>query len=358
VARDFSFADRRRECQGSCIRWGRIPGRRPPSTTQVMSRLSSVRTFLQACYSFSASAEGWLHGLAISANAALGQDLGALAVQFDASNPNRVTVRAAASTRRIQGLHSLVDDALSGLDRDYVQESLGKMVATANSNRGPAQSGITDYMAKVGARDMVALTAADPSGLGVLVLVHQSSACTLEASEFATLARLAMHISSASQLRSEESDASEAAVFRPDGHLVRADDDALEGDSVAALRRAVLATSALRSNRGTAESALERLTSRVDAQWTVVSRFIEGSDEFVVARRNRPPVLQAPGMDALSIREREVVSFLALGHSQKAIAYELGLSPSTVRVLIARARLKLGARSGKSLARRLVRRAS
>lgn len=46
----------------------------------------------------------------------------------------------------------------------------------------------------------------------------------------------------------------------------------------------------------------------------------------------------------MSPREEQVLAHAALGHSNKLIAYELGLAHSTVRVLLARASAKLGAR--------------
>jgi DNA-binding CsgD family transcriptional regulator len=47
-----------------------------------------------------------------------------------------------------------------------------------------------------------------------------------------------------------------------------------------------------------------------------------------------------------------VVGGLALGHSQKVVAYELGIAPSTMRVLLARAKAKLGASSVEDLIER------
>jgi DNA-binding CsgD family transcriptional regulator len=47
------------------------------------------------------------------------------------------------------------------------------------------------------------------------------------------------------------------------------------------------------------------------------------------------------GASTLTKRELQVARYAALGHSNKSIAYELGLSPSTVGVLLARARKKL-----------------
>lgn len=50
------------------------------------------------------------------------------------------------------------------------------------------------------------------------------------------------------------------------------------------------------------------------------------------------------GMDALTVREREIVAWVATGRSNDEIATELLLSPATVRTHVGRAMLKLHAR--------------
>jgi DNA-binding NarL/FixJ family response regulator len=55
------------------------------------------------------------------------------------------------------------------------------------------------------------------------------------------------------------------------------------------------------------------------------------------------------GADLFSDRERDIVLRLSLGQTPKAIAYDLGLSPSTVRVHLGRAAAKIGARSRRDL---------
>ena len=69
-----------------------------------------------------------------------------------------------------------------------------------------------------------------------------------------------------------------------------------------------------------------------------------------VARENQPEVAQ---LFALSIREAQVVSYVALGHSHKLIAYTLGLSISTVASHVKRACKKLGVSSRVELVRTL-----
>ena len=63
-----------------------------------------------------------------------------------------------------------------------------------------------------------------------------------------------------------------------------------------------------------------------------------GRSRYVVAQENAPEVRE---LQSLSRREREAVELVAAGHSNKLIAYALGISPSTVGVLLHRASVKL-----------------
>jgi DNA-binding NarL/FixJ family response regulator len=51
-----------------------------------------------------------------------------------------------------------------------------------------------------------------------------------------------------------------------------------------------------------------------------------------------------PGLDELTDRERELVSWVATGRSNEEIGQELFISPATVRTHVGRAMIKLGAR--------------
>jgi len=59
--------------------------------------------------------------------------------------------------------------------------------------------------------------------------------------------------------------------------------------------------------------------------------------------RENPPA--APGPDALSARERQVVAYAKLGHHNKLIAYELGISQSTVKAHLRSIMMKLKAKN-------------
>jgi DNA-binding CsgD family transcriptional regulator len=77
----------------------------------------------------------------------------------------------------------------------------------------------------------------------------------------------------------------------------------------------------------------------VEGRWSLVDHFDSDGRRFVVAHRNDAAV---PDMRGLTWRERQVAAYAALGHANKLIAYELGLSVGTVGQHLATARAKLG----------------
>ena len=80
--------------------------------------------------------------------------------------------------------------------------------------------------------------------------------------------------------------------------------------------------------------------------WTLVEQFEQGGRRYVLAIDNRPA---CPGVERLSQREREIVRRAMLGQHDKAIASDLGLAQSTVRVYLKRAATKVGATSRNEL---------
>ena len=62
----------------------------------------------------------------------------------------------------------------------------------------------------------------------------------------------------------------------------------------------------------------------------------------ILVERQQP---EPPNGRGLTARERQVAKLAAVGQSNKAIAYELGVAPSTVAVLLGRAAVKLGTTS-------------
>jgi DNA-binding CsgD family transcriptional regulator len=84
--------------------------------------------------------------------------------------------------------------------------------------------------------------------------------------------------------------------------------------------------------------------TRRGPHWTVLGRFTLNGRVYVLAQEGR-----AAGMDALTPREKEVVARTIRGDTAKVIAYDLGISHSTVRVLLARSYRRLGVTSREEL---------
>jgi DNA-binding NarL/FixJ family response regulator len=58
----------------------------------------------------------------------------------------------------------------------------------------------------------------------------------------------------------------------------------------------------------------------------------------------RPPVKEAPSLDALTAREREVLVLVGQGLSNQEIATELSISPATAKTHVSRILMKVGDR--------------
>ena len=96
-----------------------------------------------------------------------------------------------------------------------------------------------------------------------------------------------------------------------------------------------------RKMRSEVELATRRWRPLVAARWSLLDDFDSDGRRFVVAVENATPCRAI--RTELSERERQVMTQAHLGRSDKEIAYELGLSTSTIRVLLHRAVRKLGA---------------
>jgi DNA-binding NarL/FixJ family response regulator len=88
----------------------------------------------------------------------------------------------------------------------------------------------------------------------------------------------------------------------------------------------------------------EPVRALLGGRWSVLDRFERDGRTYLVAVRTA-------GLVELTPRETQVVRLMALGHSNKSIAYELGLAWSTIRVLVHRAARKLHARTRRELER-------
>jgi DNA-binding CsgD family transcriptional regulator len=196
------------------------------------------------------------------------------------------------------------------------------------------------------------INAVDPTGSGCLINVQLPKRTSPSAKMCHTWGRVAAHVAAGNRLRARLRTAAQPtsgeAVLSAAGKIEHAEEAAKTKDSQRALRDAAKAVDRARGKlrRSDPDAALAEWKGLVAARWTLVDLFDSDGKHYLVARRNDALSL---GLDVLSARERQVLGFVALGHPNKLVAYELGLSASTVSVLLHRAARKLGVSSRKAL---------
>jgi DNA-binding CsgD family transcriptional regulator len=202
--------------------------------------------------------------------------------------------------------------------------------------------------------ERVGITCFDATGRGVVVVVPLRTLVAVPPApdQAAIWSRIAAHVAAGYRLRRLERaslDGAEA-VLDGGGQLQHARGPAIAAAAREALREAAAARDRARSRRrrSDADTVTSQWRALVAGRWSLVDVFDRDGRRYVIAQPNAPIV----AADArLSSREAQVVACAALGHSNKLIAYELGLAPSTVAAHLARAAAKLGAATRADLVR-------
>jgi DNA-binding CsgD family transcriptional regulator len=140
------------------------------------------------------------------------------------------------------------------------------------------------------------------------------------------------------------------AILDATGKVHEANGEATRTEQRAALQQAARAMDRARGRlrRTDPEESLRIWRAMVNGRWTLVDRFDTDGRHYLVAHVNEPT---APRVAALSARERQIAAWAASGHSNKLIAYELGLQPSSVATHLAHALRKLELRRVTELVR-------
>jgi DNA-binding CsgD family transcriptional regulator len=205
-------------------------------------------------------------------------------------------------------------------------------------------------MHPVGVHDFVGVLSRDPSGHVIFLAAPMPDLRRPTRPEVATWSRIAAHIGAGARLRrvfpgrpnGDVSDGADA-VLSPSGSVTHAEVGAQSVNAREALRRAAKAMDRARSKaRSNEDEALDLWQGLVAGRWSLVDRFDTDGRRFLIARKNDPDVTDPR---ALTIRERQVLAYAAMGHPLKLISYSLGLASSTVSTARQTAMRKLGLRS-------------
>jgi DNA-binding CsgD family transcriptional regulator len=322
---------------------------------------------IETVYSLDGNEQQWLQRLAEAFRPHLPRPprgVGLVAYTYDVCRPDRVAVRATA----------LVDYDLASLERDRSKVSLPdseqayvaailrtgfvgtlRRSAAALRRAGLPAARLKEYQRRMdvayrkrNVREQFWINAQDPTYFGCAFIATSSDRSRWPPAEVAAWRRLAAHVSAAFRIRrqfgpestNDPNHSAAEAILNPNGSFAHATEPA-QGETVrTALRRAVRAFDQARGplRHRDAERAMDLWQALVAGRWSLLDHFDSDGRRFVVAHRNDAAV---PDIRGLTVRERQVAAHVALGHSNKVIAYQLGLPVSTVGWHLTRARAKL-----------------
>jgi DNA-binding CsgD family transcriptional regulator len=325
-------------------------------------------SIVEAAYDLELDTKGWLSRLLECAAPRLDRGLGMSAWEFD------LQTGIDHSSRVWRGVDEGLRESWMKMARAEGGTISRRVHARGGNFRTATQNlGLTEDEARVfppavalfhphGVRDVLAVSARDPGGRGVVLAAPMPDLVRPTGRERRPWARIAAHIEAGARLRwaisagglgdsaaagtpgagSDMASGAEA-VLSPDGAIAHAVSSAKGVQARAELRRAARAIDRARSvARSDEDEALDLWQGLVAGRWSLVERFDHDGRRFFVARRNDPDVRDPR---ALTSRERQVLAYSAMGHRLKLIAYTLGLSIAAVSGHRTRAMRKLGLRS-------------
>jgi DNA-binding NarL/FixJ family response regulator len=313
-----------------------------------MSRRRDYLAVAEAAYAAGASTEAWLQGLVDAMRSVVDFGYGAAAYEYDARDQafhaySFVESTDEAASLQARGLSCFSSDPIVAgrahacLPRVGASEDLADVLPC---------TGIRAAMMSGGFGDALAVKAHDLRGFGCAIVIPSPSRIMLAPRTRAALTQVAAHFVAGSRLRGVLGEPLETcdAILRADGKVEHLNERAARE----VLERAVsLRAQGQRLRREQPEQALALWRALVSGRWSLVDHVDRDGKRFVLARRNTPGAVTAPGLTA---NEHAVALFTAWGMSNKAITYELGLAPSTVSGLLSSSMRKLRVRTRRELA--------
>ncbi len=272
-----------------------------------------------------ASGREWLRDVGAAVYEQIGAGCGLLGFQYRVTHDGRLEVDEDVELDMPAGFGAMLRASFPQLPPEFVRTTFVRTEATTQSqgltaaSDGEAARAMMDGLAAFGWRDAFMIGGMDPSGHGVYLGLRR-------------------RLAEVGARPPENAD----AILTPGGSVDQAQGEAEPKQARAALRHAVLDVERARRDlrQSSPDRAVDVWKGLVSGRWTLVDHFQSDGKRYVLARRNDVAI---DGFAALTERERQVVGYAALGHSNKLIAYEMGISSSTVGVLLHRAARKLGA---------------
>jgi len=301
---------------------------------------TGIVSVVERAYDFEAPTAHWLRALVDAAEASFEGQVAVQAYTFDVANNGAFRVDEIASEPAWEELfrraHASAEPA--AIRQIYLR---GPVRSVYHALAGRREDPGYQQCVRDGIQNITLSLGVDPSGRGCALVFLQRDADRLSRGVRQSLERIAAHLAAARRLRGRELEEGRDAVLAPDGKILHAEGEARTEESRLALREAALRMDRARSRRtrATPDEALAMWRALVGGRWSLIERFDSDGRRILVARRNDPT---ARALCALNERERKVLALLAVGHSLKLCAYELGCAESTISAAMHSAFSKLG----------------
>ena len=323
-------------------------------------------SFLEAVYALELDDRAWLHGVLSALADLCGKEHHYVGFFYDASNVEDFklwNVSIPNAPEELAEAFGLFQDVVK--NPAFVSTTFRSLhVGSARRTGMPYMRAVFDARERSGWGDIFNINGIDPSGTGCNVTIGARVAEYVpSAADMAVYRRLASHLAAAFRVRQRlgvsrlGADVARKpgsglegaeALLNDQGRFVHAVGEATGKLAQERIRSAATSIDAVRDKkaRSAGRSGVEHWHPLTGARWTLVDSFEENGRRYVVARENQA---HADGFTALTDRERQIVLHAALGLTNKQIAYALGISDTTVRVLMARAANRLGMRTRREL---------
>jgi DNA-binding CsgD family transcriptional regulator len=315
-------------------------------------------TAVEASYAPAATDEAWLARVLETVAPILGGGMGTLAHFCDASDPKALRVWGPVSAGAPDGWAEVTVGLVAGAPPDIVERVYRSprpgVTASQLFGRGAwsKENNRAITLAPMGIADAIGLVCTDATHRGCVLTAPLPRVTTIRGPDRHRLGCLAAHVAAGLRLRWRGGSAPEhaEAVLDPDGQVVHAEVPAQSGDAREALRRFAIAVEGARGavRRRDPDAALDLWTAMLEGRWSLVDHFDSDGRRFFLAQRND---LRLDAPPALTEMEKQVAAYVAKGHPNKLIGYELGVSVSTIATHLGRALAKLGLQSRADITR-------
>lgn len=319
-----------------------------------MARRASLIDIVEVAYRAAVSSSStWLSDVLAAARASLDLGHGVWAYEYDTNRPYAQWLSQPVALGGDPTIPRTVAAAFVDTPRalnEHIHKHAGVITILSELISVPAQDdthlGLHARSAAI--RDIFGVNAANPSGRGVYLCAAASRTLEREPAVVRRWEHVAAHVAAAARLRmtlvSEDGTASTkmapAAILSPSGRVLDATRAAHR--RLDALVRSVRAIERARSRRGRHDPAsLASWRALTEGRWSLVDVVERDGKRFLFALPNPPSVLDPR---RLTTMERIIARYVAMGHSNKLIAYELGVAEGTVAAHLHTTLKKLGLR--------------